>query len=105
MRLAWLLATSLLIVSPVVAQFDSASVLGVLKDSSGAPVPGAQVVLRNVDTGVTATVQSSAQGDYQFPTAKIGNYQLTAEHQGFSKSVVDGITLTVNARQRVDVTL
>jgi len=105
MRFFGILFCTLCVCLPAAAQFDSASVLGLVKDSSGAPVPGAQILLRNVDTGVTTTAVSSGQGDYQFPTVRIGTYQLTAEHEGFSKAIVDSITLTVNARQRIDVTL
>ncbi|MBI4910120.1 MAG: TonB-dependent receptor [Acidobacteria bacterium] len=89
----------------LMAQFDSAAVLGTVKDVSGARVPEVQVTLLNVDTGVSVQTKSDANGDYQFPNARIGNYEITAELTGFAKAVVENVVLTVNARQRVDLTL
>jgi outer membrane receptor protein involved in Fe transport len=87
------------------AQFDSAAVLGSVKDSSGARMPGVSVSLRNTATGVAATAKTDANGDYQFPTVRIGPYQLTAEFPGFASALVQDIVLQVNARQRVDVVM
>ena len=48
------------------AQFDTASVLGTVRDSTGAVVPGATVTLKNVSTGILANTVSDDKGDYQF---------------------------------------
>ena len=48
------------------AQFDTATVLGTVKDSSGAVVPGATVTLKNTATGITANAVTDADGNYQF---------------------------------------
>lgn len=87
------------------AQFDSAAVVGAVRDERGAAISGAKLVLKNNDTGITLTAQSSETGDYIFPTVRIGNYKVTAEAAGFSTATVDNVVLTVNARQRVDLTL
>ena len=87
------------------AQFDSATVLGTLRDQSGAALPSATVRLKNNETGITLTTQSDSNGDYQFPNVKIGSYRLSAEAPGFSTAVADNIVVTVNARQRVDLTM
>ena len=47
--------TAVLCPAPAFAQFDAATVLGTVRDSSGAVVPGATVALKNVATGITAT--------------------------------------------------
>jgi len=59
-RLAQLLFTLLVLLAPHVAlaQFDAATVLGLIKDESGGAVPGATVTLTNVDTGIVATAVS-----------------------------------------------
>src|SRR5438128_1855904 len=62
----------------VFAQFETASVLGVIRD---------------------------ANGDYQFSNVKIGLYQIIVEAKGFNKTVADKVEATVNARQRVDLSL
>ena len=87
------------------AQFDTAAVLGSVKDSSGSVVPGATVTLRNVSTGITATSVTDSNGDYQFVNVRIGSYTVKAELQGFSIAEAEDVQVTVNARLRVDLTL
>ena len=94
-----------LFASAVNGQFDSATVLGMARDSAGAAVPNAAVTLTNTETGTTATTATDAEGSYQFLNVKIGNYQVGAEAAGFSKVIVENISATVNARQRIDLTL
>src|SRR5215468_10943756 len=88
-----------------VAQFDTAVVLGAVRDPNGAVVPKATVTLKNLATGVTATAQTDNDGNYQFFNVKIGAYQVTAEAQGFARAVAENIQVTVKARQRVDLAL
>lgn len=87
------------------AQFDAATVLGTVHDSSGGLVPGVALTLKNTETGITSTTKTDDKGDYQFTNARIGSYQITAEREGFSTALVEKINLTVNARQRVDISL
>jgi hypothetical protein len=91
--------------SSVSAQFDSATVLGTVRDSAGAVIPNAAVTLKNTETANIVSAATDTEGNYQFLNVKIGNYQVSAEAAGFSKVVVDNISAEVNARQRVDVTL
>ena len=73
---------------PLHAQFDTAVVLGTVRDGSGAVVPGATLTLKNVDTGITAETQSDENGNYQFFNVRVGaTYEVTAACQGFTPSV------------------
>src|SRR5919112_6878615 len=96
---------ALLLPAAAYAQFDAATVLGTVRDSSGAIVPGATVTLANTATGITATAVSDEHGDYQFLNVRIGTYNVKAELQGFSVASVQDVTVTVNARQRIDLVL
>jgi hypothetical protein len=87
------------------AQFDSAAVLGTITDQKGGTIANATVTLTNVDTGITAKAQTDDSGNYLFPTVRIGTYRVSAEANGFSTAAVDRVTVTVNARQRVDLAL
>src|SRR6476619_7615275 len=100
-----LFAVVLLYPSTVLAQFDTATVLGAVHDTSGAIVPGATVTLKNVATGITATTVSDGEGNYQFLNVRIGSYTVGAELQGFSVAEADNVAVTVNARLRVDLNL
>ena len=100
-----LISLHLLFTVPVQAQFDSATVLGAIRDSSGAALPSVTITLKNNATGIVATTQTDGNGDYQFSNVKIGEYRLSAEVQGFTTAVAEKIVVTVNARQRVDLTM
>jgi hypothetical protein len=100
-----LVLACLLVPRIALAQFDAATVLGTVIDATGAVVPGATVTLRNTDTGITATTVTDGEGHYQFLNVRIGTYSLRAELQGFSAAIAEQISVTVNARQRVDLTM
>jgi hypothetical protein len=87
------------------AQFETASVLGFVHDSSGAAVAGAKVTLVNIATGVETTVTADTQGQFTFTSVRIGQYKVKAAAAGFSDTVTEPFAAEVNARQRVDVTL
>src|SRR5687768_1275636 len=95
------LLTLLVLAAPAFAQFETASVVGTVRDNSGAVVADATVTLTNVATGVSQTKKSDESGIFEFSTLRIGTYLVTAEKAGFAVAVADGIQLTVGARQRV----
>ncbi len=68
-------------------------------------MPGVTITLKNNATGIAATANTDGNGDYQFPNVKIGEYRLSAEIQGFTTAITDKIVVTINARQRVDLTM
>jgi hypothetical protein len=107
MRRSCLLAVFLLLLSASssIAQFDTSAVLGFVRDSSGAPIPGSKVTLVNLATGVTLTATTDGEGHFQFPDVHIGRFKVSASAPGFSDSVTDPFAVNVNTRQRVDVTL
>jgi hypothetical protein len=86
-------------------QFDTATVVGTVRDASGAVLPKANVTVKNIATGITQTIQTDEEGNYQVNNVKIGVYTVTAEAAGFSKAVAENIQVTVGARQRVDLTM
>jgi hypothetical protein len=91
--------------TPLRAQFETASVLGYVRDTSGAFVPGATVSLTNLDTKAVVTAKTSAAGAYEFTDVKIGQYAVTANATGFDVSTTPPFAVTVNARQRVDLAM
>ena len=72
------------------AQFETASVVGTVRDSSGAVVGDAKVTLTN-HKPASATKESDANGSYEFFTVRIGTYVITAEKDGFSIALVDNV--------------
>lgn len=94
-----------LFVSSVWSQYTTASLSGLVQDSSGAPVPQATVMIRNVETGFTATSTSGDEGAYLFPQLPVGIYELKTNKEGFNSYVQTGIRLTVNQMATQNVTL
>ena len=86
-------------------QFESGTVLGTVKDPSGASVADAKVILENTKSGVTAETKTDGSGNYTFVNAHLGDYKIIVEANGFQKSETDPFDLNVNARQRVDLIL
>jgi len=100
-----LLVLSAALAAAALAQFETATVLGTVRDSSGAVIMGSKVTLENVRTGVTNTSQTNEAGNFDFINVPIGSYRLKAEANGFKTGVTDDFTVTVSARQRVDLAL
>jgi Carboxypeptidase regulatory-like domain/TonB-dependent Receptor Plug Domain len=106
MRLVLLCLCALMLVpSAALAQFDTATVVGTVRDSSNAVVPGAKVTLTSVETGISAVRTSSGDGNYEFAAVKPGQYVVTAEKSGFATALVDNVVVQVGARLRVDLAM
>ncbi len=91
--------------TPGRAQEITGTVVGAVYDNTGAVVTGAGVSIRNVGTNVRRTYATNEAGLYVFPFLNPGSYELTVEVQGFQRYVQQNITLEVNQRLRLDVTL
>src|SRR5579862_6791242 len=83
-------------VCAVSAQVSTGTMLGTVKDSSGAVVAGVNVTARNTETNTTRTFTTGDDGAYRIPSLPIGAYEMRAEHEGFKSDVHSGLTLTVS---------
>ncbi|MDQ6759170.1 MAG: carboxypeptidase-like regulatory domain-containing protein, partial [Acidobacteriota bacterium] len=105
MNLRVVVCLFVLAASSAFAQFDTASVIGTVRDQTGAVVNNSKVTLQSVDTGVANVTNTDANGDFTFLNVRIGRYTLRAEASGFKAAVASEFTVTVSARQRVDLNL
>ena len=76
---------------------STAQMHGVVQDSSGAAVPGAEVKATQTATGAVRTVRSESDGGYVLSNLTLGPYRLEVSKEGFSKFVQEGIVLQVNS--------
>src|SRR5262249_28276365 len=87
------------------AQFDSASVLGTVYDSSGAVVTQVKVSLTNQATEITVETVTNETGKFNFAPVRVGMYSIRAEHAGFSPATATDVRVDVGARKRMDLNL
>src|SRR5689334_5253980 len=83
----------------------SGEITGLVTDSSGAAVSGANVTVTNKATGATRTITTNSEGLYAFPSLLPGVYQLKVEQSGFKTAQLDDIKLEVQQTARLDVTM
>src|SRR5579884_3690059 len=81
------------------------SILGVVRDPSGAVIAGVTVTATHTGTNQLRTTTTSAAGEYRILALPVGDYTIEATHPGFQKFVTTGIDLTVNEQRRIDITL
>lgn len=87
------------------AQVTTGTISGLVRDSSGAVLPQAQVVVVNEETGVARTLNSDSSGRYSAPSLSLGRYRVTASMQGFQSEIRSGMLLTVGRNAVVDFDL
>jgi hypothetical protein len=87
------------------AQYDNGSLVGTIKDATGAPIPGASVTITNTATAIASHVNTNPSGDYEVPSLRIGLYNISASAPGFSDAVAKNIAISVGGRQRIDLSL
>ena len=91
--------------SPTAAQITSATISGTVRDETGGVLPGVDVVIRNLDTGLSRSVVTGANGYYTVPGLAPGRYEARAGLQGFTTAVQTGIVLEVAQEAGLNVVL
>ncbi|HEY0080262.1 MAG TPA: carboxypeptidase-like regulatory domain-containing protein [Pyrinomonadaceae bacterium] len=87
------------------AQSNKGTIVGTVKDPSGALVKDARVTATNVATGETREATTNDEGTYTLTTLDPGVYRVSIDATGFQTAVVEEVKLETNARQAVDVNL
>ncbi len=95
----------LLLAIPAWAQVEQAAITGTVTDSTGAVVPGARITITNTRTGVVAETETNAEGHYTRPYLHPGEYELVVAKDGFEKTRLAAVTLTVGLTATIDLAL
>ena len=101
---ALLISCSLAVEAGAQSGVSTGSILGFVTDTSGAVVPGAEVVITS-NTGYRRTVTSADDGSYRALLLPPGSYEVSASRTGFKTFVRKGIDLAVDQNLRVDIAL
>src|ERR1700733_6034036 len=94
-----------LLTAPTWAQLPTGTFLGVVKDASGAVVPGTSLTIHSSETNETRTAVTDSSGGYRVPALPIGHYDIKAEHAGFKTETRTGLDLEVGQEAVVDFAL
>ncbi|MGH9162396.1 MAG: TonB-dependent receptor, partial [Vicinamibacteraceae bacterium] len=87
------------------AQVLYGSIVGAVRDSSGAAVPGATVTATNSQTNLVLTGVTNEAGNFTISNVQPGAYDVKVELQGFREFVRTGVPVTANTISRVNATL
>ena len=98
-------AVSLTGLAAAFAQETRSMLFGRVLDPTGSVVVGATVVVRNADTGVALNFRTNESGYYEANLLLPGNYEISAEMEGFKKLVRRGVTLPVASRIEINLPL
>jgi outer membrane receptor protein involved in Fe transport len=98
------LLSLLLIACPVLAQDQRGSIQGVVKDNSGAVLPGANVEARS-EAGAVASTVTDSNGAFRFPSLAPGTYEVTASLQGFSSAKLGDIPVSLGQTKTIELGL
>ena len=98
-------AVLILAAIPVAAQLPTGTILGTVKDSSGASIPSATVTLRNTDTNLTKTATTEQDGSYRFSELPVGHYEVRVEAAGFRTETRTGLNLEVTQQGVINFAL
>jgi len=95
----------LLASATALAQYDTGTIAGTVRDKSGALIGKAEVKLLNTGTGRELHAASGSNGEYAFPSLPVGHYSITVSMSGFGTAVVSDIVLNAAETRSIDVVL
>ncbi len=101
----FLLVLSFSLPAWLLAQSTQSTILGTVRDASGAVIPSAQLVITDTDKGTSASYTTGAGGNYQAQDLPPGRYKLEVTKAGFQTKVIEGLVLTARQELRIDVNL
>ena len=89
----------------MLAQSTGSAIQGTVTDEQGAVMPGASVVVANVQTGFTRDLVSDERGWYRATAIPPGDYEVRVTLQGFATQMRRGLTVTIGQEATVNVSL
>lgn len=87
------------------AQKDTGSIVGTVKDPSGAVVPNATVTVDDVEHGQTFNTKTNNEGEFVASPLRVGRYTVTVQQTGFKKAVSVPVNLDVQQRVALNIVL
>ncbi|MBS1809750.1 MAG: carboxypeptidase regulatory-like domain-containing protein [Acidobacteria bacterium] len=87
------------------AQQGRGTIFGTVTDATSAVIPGATITITNTATNVETITVTNDSGYFTMPNLQVGSYSVAATKEGFKKRLRSGLTLEVDQKAQVDMTL
>ena len=100
-----LLAIFLGAVSPAFGQIVGGTISGAVRDKTGAAVPDAIVIVRQIETGASRQLTTDSDGRFYAPSVPVGDFVVTVSHEGFQTDQRSGISLSIGQSLQVNFDL
>src|SRR5580704_9447919 len=84
-------------------QSDSATLGGVVEDQSGGVLPGAHLLVTNVETKAVRKISTNQSGVFSVPGLNPGNYTIRVQHPGFDDVEVNDVTLNIGDSRQMEI--
>src|SRR5438270_12567559 len=88
---------------PVWGQIDRGTIQGLVKDPSGAVIPGAKVQIIRIDTNSTIELLTNGEGLYTAPNLPAATYRVVVEKPGFGSFKREPVEVQPRAQASIDV--
>src|ERR1700761_2436966 len=98
----WILLLVMLHTTILRSQSNNGTILGTVTDSSGAAVPNAHIVVKNLETGHEQSATTDSVGGYTIPSLQIGHYSISVDSPGYKTTVLPNIELQVAQQAKID---
>ena len=89
----------------LMAQSNTATILGTVTDPTGATVAGATITVTNINTRVVRATNTGADGAFEIPLLTVGDYAVSASMASFKRVERTGIHLDADQKAKIDITL
>src|SRR4051794_4974923 len=86
-------------------QISTGTISGSVEDPSGALIPSAQIAVKQLSTGETRTTTTNTSGEFNVPFLQPGDYTLAATAGGFKSKTLSGLTVQVDQKMNLRITL
>ncbi|WP_375278909.1 TonB-dependent receptor [Alteromonas australica] len=98
-------ALSLGVATPALANDTNGAIQGSAIEIGGEILSGVTVTIKNVDTGLTRTATTDANGNFRFPLLPPGTYNVVAEKDGFRETIQENVRVSISGKTNLDMKL
>src|SRR5438874_12965029 len=105
MRVVLAAALVAVIAAPAGAQTDTGEISGIVRDTQGGVLPGVSIVAEQLESGTRIERVTDGEGRYFLASLRTGTYTITAELQGFRRTIRSGVALRLGQAIAIDFEL